>query len=51
MPQGRWRVWKDRGWKEVIRRTLPLLKLSEGMPLMLVSNDDAANGHANGTRV
>ena len=29
----------------------PLLKLHKHQPLMLVSNDDVANGHANGTRV
>lgn len=29
----------------------PLLKLYKGIPLMLVSNDDVPNGHANGTRV
>lgn len=29
----------------------PLLKLYRHIPLMLVSNDDVTNGHANGTRV
>ena len=29
----------------------PLLKLHHGMPLMMLSNDDVPNGHANGTRV
>ena len=29
----------------------PLLKLCQHSPLMLVSNDDVPNGHANGTRV
>jgi hypothetical protein len=29
----------------------PMLKLYHGIPLMLVSNDDVPNGHANGTRV
>ena len=29
----------------------PLLQLHKGQPLMLVSNEDVPNGHANGTRV
>jgi hypothetical protein len=29
----------------------PLLKLYYHVPLLLVSNDDVPNGHANGTRV